>query len=72
MVPWHPGLGADFWSFMLEVSPPIHTILENGIMGYFSVNRRTARVTDVNSEAVTGIELGRYRRRIVTTHCLHR
>lgn len=69
--PWRAGLGADFWSFMLMGSPPTHTFLDNGIMGYFSVNRRTARVIDLNLEVVHGIELDRYRRRIVRTHCLH-
>jgi hypothetical protein len=45
------------------------SISANGIIGYFPVDRLTARVTEVNSNAVHGAEPDRYRRRMVRTHC---
>jgi len=72
---WRPGpiqTGHLYWSFMLMREPPDHTLLENGLIGYFSVDRRTARVTDVNSNAVESAALDRYRRRMLRTHCLGR
>jgi hypothetical protein len=73
--PWRIGpiqSGHLYWSFMLVREPPGHTFAENGILGYFSVDRRTARVTDVNSNAVNSAALDRYRRRMLRTHCLSR
>lgn len=42
-----------------------HALLDNGLVGYFTVDRRTAVVRDVNGEKVTDHTLSRARQRVL-------
>lgn len=49
----------------------VHTVLDNGLIGYFSVDRRTARVVNVADEDVVGeARFAAEQRRIRSRHCI--
>jgi hypothetical protein len=67
--PAHPN--ASFYYFMLlsTVSSPT-TPLNNGMLGYFSVDRETGRVINVAGEKTVGKELERLQARLRVKHCI--
>jgi hypothetical protein len=66
------GLSGDAgsnWHFQLVQYPSWNNPTGSGNIGYFSINRRTAVVRDLNGELVTGRELAAAQRRILRRPC---
>lgn len=59
-----------FYSFMLLSSDTKNTLLNNGVIGYFYVNKGSARVVNVAGREVTGKELGELQARYRLKHCI--
>lgn len=73
LFPWQPGPSVRrdiFWLFLVTQYPGGGT-LDNGVLGYFGVNRWTAEVLDLNSHRVEGPNLQAYQRRVTRSHCLN-
>jgi len=62
---------AEFYSFMLNstVSTPT-TPLGNGMLGHFSVSKKTGRVLNIADEDVVSKELGELQRKLRAKHCI--
>jgi len=72
VVEWKPEHASDvFYYFMLlsTVSAP-STPLDNGMLGYFSVNKITGRVVDVAGGDAVGVELERLQATLRAKHCI--
>ncbi len=46
-----------------------HALLDNGLVGYFTVDLRTSDVRDVNGDAVNNPSLIKYRKRLLAERC---
>jgi hypothetical protein len=68
-----PHSNDDFYYFTLlsTVSTPT-TPLDNGMLGYFSVNKLTGRVVNVADEDAVGKELEKLQAKLRTKHCIGR
>lgn len=56
--------------FLVLTSDKEHTPLENGLIGYFNVNERTAEVSDVNGETISDVILASRQAELRKRHCL--
>ena len=76
VVDWSPGSGYRTESFyfyeLLSTKSTDTTPLDNGMLGYFGVNKRTGQVVELNSEkaAIEGTELRRLQVRFRKEHCI--
>ena len=59
-----------FYYFALTTTLTKATLLDNGIIGYFSVNKQTARVVNVAEKDVAGKELERLQVTLRAQHCI--
>src|SRR5471032_73275 len=71
---WNPAYGKDlFFYFMLlsTVSPP-NTPLDNGMLGYYAVNKLSGRVVEavVGTETMRGQELESLQANVRAKHCI--
>lgn len=74
-VKWDPGGGfrsGQFYFFQLLSSSTSDTPLDNGMIGYFGVNKATGEVVELNSDKphVEGTELQRVQKALRIRHCV--
>lgn len=74
-VGWDPGSdfrSERFYFFQLLSSSTSGSPLDNGMLGYFGVNKATAEVVELNSDKphVEGAELQRVQKTLRTKHCV--
>lgn len=74
-VKWDPGSdfrSGQFYFFQLLSSSTSDTPLDNGMIGYFGVNKRTGEVVELNSDKphVDGTELQRVQKALRIKHCI--
>lgn len=74
-VRWDPGRdfrSGQFYFFQLLSSSTSDSPLDNGMIGYFGVNKATAEVVELNSDKphVQGTELQRVQKALRTKHCV--
>lgn len=70
---WSPGHDYRddvFYFFVVFTSPPTGTPLENGLLGYFGVNKSTGEVIDLNEKVVHDPALKELQKRLRTKHCV--
>jgi hypothetical protein len=60
----------QFYYFMLLSSMTKATLLDNGIIGYFSVNKATGRILDVADEEVLDETLAKLQAALWVKHCV--
>jgi len=76
IVDWSPGSGYRTETFyfyeLLSTKSTETTPLDNGVLGYFGVNKRTGQVVESNSEkpSVDGSELRKLQVRLRQKHCV--
>ena len=74
-VRWDPGSdfrSGRFYFFQLLSSTTSETPLDNGMIGYFGVNKKTGEVVELNSAKphVDGTELQRLQKALRAKHCV--
>jgi hypothetical protein len=76
VIDWSPGSSYRTESFylyeLLSTKSTETTPLDNGVLGYFGVNKRTGQVVELNSDkpSVEGAELKRLQVRFRKEHCI--
>jgi len=78
VVEWNPGSGYRaevFYLYMLLSTKSLPTTpLDNGVLGYFGVNKTTGEVVELNSgkPSVQGTTLMKLQKKIRASHCIDR
>ncbi len=70
---WRPGYDYRddiYYFFVVFTYPPTGTPLDNGLLGYFGVNKVTGEVVDLNEELVHDPALNEMQKKLRTKHCV--
>ena len=67
--PAHPNTSFYYFMLLSTVSTPT-TPLDNGMLGYFSINKETGRVVNDAGEVTVGKELERLQAKLRAKHCI--
>jgi hypothetical protein len=61
---------SEFYYFVLQTPDLQSTLLQNGLMGYYAVNKSTGEVWNVAPEETVGRDLKNLQRKLRAQHCV--